>query len=290
MKNILLATDLASSADRAMERAVMLAKGAGTKLHIIHVAASYPVPGKQSSPPSFQEEGENLVRAHLDSFRGAGGVDADITIVQGGEVFAHILEIAHKTKADLIVMGMHGKRNFRDLFIGTTIERVVRKGTRPVLMVMDKPVGPYEHILAGIDFTPASRAALRLAMQISPKAVFHALHTYDMPVYHSETAYLYVESTALAEEAQQKKLDAFLKTEITHFKKENNDLLPRLTGKVMQGPVCETLARKAKEEKADMMTLGAHGRHSLVFSKLGGVAEDVLANPPCDILIARGNE
>lgn len=287
MENILLTTDLASSSDRAMERAVRISKSTGAKLHILHIAAPYPLPGKEASALSFQQDGENLVRAHLDSYREAGGVDADITILQGGEVFAHILEQAHKVKADLIVMGVHGKARFRDLFVGTTIERVVRRGVKPVLMVKDKPTGPYQDVIAGIDFTPGSRSALRLALELSPKAAFRAVHTYDLPVYHSETAYVYVESQALAEEAQHKNLDAFLKTEITHFKKENGDALPKLTGRIVQGPVRETLIRQAKEAKADLITLGAHGRPGFTASKLGGVAEDILADPPCDVLIAR---
>lgn len=287
MKNILLATDLASSSDRAMERAAMLAKNLEAQLHILHVAAAYPVPGQKHMPKPFQQAGEDLIRAHLDSYREAGGVNAEITILQGGDVFAHILEQAHKVKADLIVMGVHAKAKFRDLFTGTTVERVIRRGVKPVLVVKNKPTTPYQNIIAGVDFTPGSRAAMRLALEISPKATIRAVHTYDMPVYHSETSYVYVESKALAEKAQKKDLDAFLKTEIAHFKQENNDILPKLTGRIIQGHIPEILIQQVQEAQADMITLGTHGRPGFTISKLGGTAEEILANPPCDVLIAR---
>jgi nucleotide-binding universal stress UspA family protein len=39
-------------------------------------------------------------------------------------------------------MGAHRKRILRDVFIGTTIERVMRTGRHPVLMVNRPPADP----------------------------------------------------------------------------------------------------------------------------------------------------
>lgn len=44
MKNILLATDLSEKADRALERALKIAKEQKAKLHIIHIAPAYTGP------------------------------------------------------------------------------------------------------------------------------------------------------------------------------------------------------------------------------------------------------
>ena len=75
----------------------------------------------------------------------------------------------NKIKTDLIIMGMHSKAKFRDLFVGTTVERVVRKGVLwPVLIVKNKPTGPYKNIVAAIDFAPGSKSALRTGYGIVP--------------------------------------------------------------------------------------------------------------------------
>ena len=284
MRNILLATDLAANSDRAMERALKIAKETGAKLHIVHVLPGYKAKKLSSS---LREDTEDLIKGYVYDYKDSEGLNITINALQGSEVYAEILGYAKKIKADLIVMGMHGKTKIRDLFVGTTLERVVRKGVWPVLMVKNKPTGgPYQSIVAGADFAPGSRAALRVAMEIAPKAVFHVVHVFEIP-YYAETAYYYVEAKALVEENQQKMLNAFLKTETSHFKKEHGGASTRLSGKLVQGPVYDTLVQQAKNAKADVVALGAHGRMGVMPGKLGGAAEDILANPPCDVLVAR---
>jgi nucleotide-binding universal stress UspA family protein len=285
MKNILLATDLAANSDRAMERALKLAKENCAKLHIVHVLPGYK---EKKLTSSLKEDTEDLIKGYVYDYKDSQGLSITITALQGDEAYAEILGYAKKIKADLIVMGMHGKTKIRDLFVGTTLERVVRKGIWPVLMVKNKPTGgPYQSIMASVDFDPGSRAALRMAMEIAPKAVFSVVHAYNIPVYVGETSYLYIESIAAMEEEQQKILDAFLKTETTHFKKEHNGATSRLSCKLVGGPTYDTLVKQAKNAKADVIALGAHGRIGVMPGKLGGTAQDILANPPCDVLVAR---
>lgn len=52
-----------------------------------------------------------------------------------GDAFDAILRTAEMVSADLIVMGTHRKQLLRDIFVETTIERVIRTGPYPVLMV-----------------------------------------------------------------------------------------------------------------------------------------------------------
>ncbi|MCB8823361.1 universal stress protein [Microvirga rosea] len=56
-------------------------------------------------------------------------------LVVAGDPFDGILRAAASTGADLIVMGAHRKQLLRDILVGTTIERVIRTGPHPVLMV-----------------------------------------------------------------------------------------------------------------------------------------------------------
>lgn len=287
MKKILLATDLGSNSDRAMERAITLANETGAKLHIIHATPAYAHPAKKKATIALKQNAEELIRFYLDGYKSTSGLDISITVMQGGDAFAHILDYAYKIKADLIVMGMHGKAKFRDLFVGTTLERVVRKGGKPVLMVKNKVAGPYKNVLAGIDFAPGSRSALRMAMEFAPKATFCVVHSYDIPHY-AKTSYVYSMSKAIVEERCQKDLKAFLKTETAYFKKEHGGMPVKLKGKLVVGSVYDSLVRQASAVKADVIAIGAHEHFGYVLpsSKLGGVAEDILANPPCDVLIA----
>ena len=82
-------------------------------------------------------------------------------LVVEGDPFDGILRAAASTGADLVVMGAHRKQLLRDILVGTTIERVIRTGPFPVLMV-NKEVGqPYRTALAPVDLSEPSVNAIR---------------------------------------------------------------------------------------------------------------------------------
>ena len=66
-------------------------------------------------------------------------------MVVAGDPFDGILRTAGVVQADLIVMGAHRKQLLRDIFVGTTIERVIRTGPYPVLMVNNEVKQPYRN-------------------------------------------------------------------------------------------------------------------------------------------------
>jgi len=59
-------------------------------------------------------------------------------VVEQGMASESILALAEAQKADLIVMGTHGRRGFDQLMLGSVTERVMRKASCPVLTV-NKP-------------------------------------------------------------------------------------------------------------------------------------------------------
>ena len=146
MKNILLATDLAPETNRAFERAVKLASTLAAKLHILHVCPLYSFSKNKKQTISLKQDAEDMIKNSLVAHKGVKKLQTSITVIEGGETFAEIINHAQKVKAGLIVMGMHGKVKLRDMFVGTTIERVIRKGIRPVLMVRDKVQNDYKNI------------------------------------------------------------------------------------------------------------------------------------------------
>lgn len=283
MKKILFATDLADNSDRAMEKSLKLAKKQKASLHILHVLPNYK---KNALLSPLKHNAREQIKSFLDEYQGYSNLDIKI-IVEDGNPYAKILEYADKIKADLIIMGLHGKVKFRDLFVGTTVERVIRKGTRPVLMVKNKSINPYENIISAIDFAPASRGALRLALDLFPKANFEIMHTYLIPHSYPTTVQYAIQINDNTEKTQQKTMSAFINTEKHHYKKEHNGKNRNLPYQLSEGDPCRTLVKKAKTSKADLITIGAHGKSMLTPSKLGGVAEDILANPPCDVLVVK---
>ena len=82
----------------------------------------YPVVEKDS-----REQLEKLARERMPA-----AVRSE-TMVISGDPAERVLETARSIKADLIVMGTHGRRGLSHLVLGSVAERVVRESPIPVL-------------------------------------------------------------------------------------------------------------------------------------------------------------
>jgi nucleotide-binding universal stress UspA family protein len=103
----------------------------------------------------------------LRALADAAGVDVRVA-VQRGPVAEIILLHARARNADLIVMGTGRKESRRGLS-GWIAEQVLRGAHCPTLVVPEASEAPalFERILCAADFSPASRAAIREAVQLS---------------------------------------------------------------------------------------------------------------------------
>jgi len=283
MKNILLATDLATETNRAFDRAIQLASTLNAKLHILHVCPFYSFSNKRQTI-SLKQDAEKIITTFLNANREAEKLQTSITVLEGGETFAEIINHTAKVKAGLIVMGIHGKVKLLDMFIGTTIERVIRKGIKPVLMVRDKPLNDYKNVLIGIDFSSGSKQAFHMAIELVPKGIFHLLHSYEFPfigdhmVKQAESAL-----TKLANDNMEKYVKKN-KRELKKYKVPSNNIIYE----TVKGEPYSCLTNAATKLQADLIAIGTHSRVNLIPYKLGGTAKDILAAPPCDVLVAKG--
>ena len=282
MKNILLATDLATETSRAFGRAVRLASTLAAKLHIVHVCPLYSFSNKQKQTISLKQDAKDSIKKSLAAFKGVKKLQNSITVIEGGETFAEIINHAEKVKAELIVMGMHGKAKLLDMFVGTTVERVIRKGITPVLMVRAKPLNEYKNVLVGMDFSDGSTQAFHVALELSPKSIFHLVHSY---VYTGGHMARYMEDV-LADLASDK-LEKFVKRNQKVLKKYK--VAPKsFHFEKLKGEAYPCLIQEATKVKSDLIVIGTHSNISLMPYKLGDTAMEILSDPPCDVLIAKG--
>jgi len=284
MRNILLATDLAGETDRAFERAIRLATGMNARLHILNVCAPYSF---SSSPPSVcsaQQRAQRQLERYLSGDQKLRDLQPNCLVIESHEPFVEIIKVAEDVDAELIVMGMHGKTKLRDLFVGTTIERVLRRGTRPVLMVKDKPKDKYTRLLVGTDFSAGSSHALQVALKLAPTGALRLVHSYEIP------------DTYIGDKINQYAGDVLLSTakgKLEKFMQENSSSLQRfdsqpqnIQSRVIQGDAFRCLVREAADHNADLIAIGVHSHESFLSYRIGGTARDVLTAPPCDVLVA----
>jgi universal stress protein A len=63
--------------------------------------------------------------------------------------------------------------------------------------------------------------------------------------------------------------------------------LPRVSSVVCFGEAAACLLGRATELKADLLLVGTHSRRGLEHLLMGSVAEEVVRQAPCSVLVAR---
>jgi nucleotide-binding universal stress UspA family protein len=182
MSTIICATDLSELARPAMAVAAALSRALHARLELLHVV---------HVPPGLPPEIRNDVAVARDLLDGASAVmearAADLrkkgfdvgVCVRPSLVDDGIIDRAREIGAELIVVGTHAREGAARLFLGSVAERTVRGAPCPVVvvppsargrLVSGEPPAGVLRILAGIDASPASDAALSWLRGVGERA------------------------------------------------------------------------------------------------------------------------
>lgn len=145
---ILVAVDGSPTADRALDEAIQLAKKLGSELVIAHVIDNaylkYDVGyiDIRGFTEALMAQGKQIIAEARTKAEKAGvrarGLVVDDPIGTFDIGFA-IEQTAKDVGAQALVLGTHGRRGFRRLFLGSVAESVLRQSTLPVLLVRAVP-------------------------------------------------------------------------------------------------------------------------------------------------------
>jgi nucleotide-binding universal stress UspA family protein len=279
MKRILVATDLSARSERAVERAALLARASGSELTLVHVV-------DDDQPRRIVDleiaEAGGFLRRQVEVLAALRGLDCRPEIATG-EPFDAILRTAAAVAADLIVMGTHRKRLLRDVFIGTTIERVVRTGPYPVLMVNSPAELPYRTIMAPVDMSEASAHALKTADTLG------LLRDATVTIAHAFAALakgqMYVAAVPVARireyvADEQRNVEK----EVVAFLGANGFRDPGWSHHVREGGPLEVIPAAIDLMRPDLIVIGTHGRSTVARALVGSVAESLLRTVETDVL------
>ena len=140
-RRILHATDFSRASSAALKAAVGMAKANRGRLTILHVMSppSLALPGEGYVSPQLYESLETSARGQarkrLDAVVAkarAGGVRATPLLLEG---VPHEMITRAARKADLLVIGTHGRSGLAKLFVGSVASRLVTMAPCPVLTV-----------------------------------------------------------------------------------------------------------------------------------------------------------
>jgi nucleotide-binding universal stress UspA family protein len=282
LKRILVASDLSPRADEALARAAQLATAHGaTALTVLHILDTPSL--KERVARQAAGEAEETLRQKIATLSLPRGIAVTAHAVTGrppGEIPRWALE----EKADLIVMAAHGEHRSSGKFLSTTAGQVVCRGSRAVLVAKKPTHGPYQRVLVAVDFSAGSRRALELALAVAPQAEFHVLHVYEpwsgrrAGVSEASELDAVRSRRQLATQARQR-LEAFL---------GNVDCGRQLLWRVVRyGWAPEVIDTVARRLRAGLVAVGSVGRAGVPHIQLGHVAQQVLQDVECDVLVVR---
>lgn len=138
IKKIILPLDFSSSSESTIDYASMIAERFAATLILVHVIESLPY----SLTDTFQVVehrralktlASSLLRNLRDDLR-ARNLDVKTHLVWGNPS-REILAKARREKADLIIMGTHGRSGLPHMVMGSVAEKTVRLSRIPVLTV-----------------------------------------------------------------------------------------------------------------------------------------------------------
>ena len=139
---ILAPVDLSELSEKALQYAAELAEKLGAQLTVLYVVAEpaavlpdmmMPVPVAAPDMDDLMVSGKQTL-AELIASKNLGRLNP-VQEVRLGEAGEEILAAATDTKADLIVIGTHGRSGLKHLFLGSVAEEVMRHAPCPVLTV-----------------------------------------------------------------------------------------------------------------------------------------------------------
>jgi nucleotide-binding universal stress UspA family protein len=186
------------------------------------------------------------------------------SIIEFGSPSRLIIETVKRRSIDIIIMGTHGATGFREYFIGSNAEKVVRLSPVPVLITKHYYKGPMKNIIFPNTLeTEKQEDLIRKVKDLQAffKATVHIL-------------YVNTPTRFTADNVTQERLKAFAK----RFSFRNYTL------NVYNYPFEESgIIQFAKGINGDLIAMGTHGRTGLSHFLNGSLAEDVVNHADCPI-------
>ncbi|WP_159594254.1 universal stress protein [Hydrogenophaga sp. BPS33] len=285
-RHILLATDLGSRSDRALDRAVWIARQWQARLVALTVVESEPAEAATSvlARATGQIGGDRMRMVRAERHLRADVEQAEgltlVPMVEQGAVTDTVLTVATAEGCGLIVIGVARNGALSRVVLGSTVDALVRRSPVPLLVVRNRARAPYRQVVVASDFSPASRHTLqRVANDLFPDADITLFHAFDNPY----PAIGGVDQTKVRADGlaqAQREAEAFIQScalpESTHA---------RLQTWLEHGDPGLLLNAHGQEHPADLVVMGTKQRGGVLGLLLGSVAQRMLEIAENDVLV-----
>jgi nucleotide-binding universal stress UspA family protein len=179
LKKILVPVDFSDTSLQALEYAIDIAKRSKATITLIHntesmvanVSTGDYFASSINNLIAFEKEANEKAKEHLKKFAEKIEKKNKIkttAVITSGWVREEVLRTAEKTEADIIIMGTHGVKGFREFIVGSNTFRVINEAVCPVLSVQHHAKTPgFKNILLPFRDKSHSREKVDYAIKIA---------------------------------------------------------------------------------------------------------------------------
>lgn len=267
MKRLLVPTDFSEQAENALKIAVQIAKIHGSEIFVLH-SMEIPLHLATSSDSGSLPGSLFFMKLAEKRFGELREKDylKDIVLneaVGRNEIYEDIEEACKKNKIDLIIMGSTGASGFKEMFVGSNTEKVVRTSDTPVLVIKNNhPKFEVKDFVFASDFAKTGKGAFKKAKKFARKigAKIHLLLVTTPATFQtSAEGYALMEDFVKGMDADQYSLNIYNDTNVE-----------------------KGILNFTTRVNAQLVGMGTHGKKGISHFFNGSISEDLVnhANMP----------
>lgn len=271
-KTLLLATDGSSFSDGAVQEAIFFGQACRARMVVLHVVHTEAESIKAANSTVMQRRQE--MDPHLDQIRKMArdsGVELEVVVVGSGSPEKTIVEQARLRKADVILMGRHGKTGRLSLLVGNMTAKVIGQGFPRVLVVPKNFLITGSHVLLALDGSANSQLAAQETMSLG------------------RTCTTLERLTILAvvkKDEEQPRARALVDEVCAQCRQEG--LPVACEPLVLTGSPADLIVEAARDRDVDMILMGGRGKSFRAKMLMGRVTEKVIGRAHCAVLVVTG--
>ena len=257
MKKILVPCDFSQPAINAFNFALKVAVKSYGTIYLLNVVEP-PVTSDSAVITVLNTAAANDLRQKAESqFKALIGdhrVNV-VTEVQIGNVDDVILKFIDDESIDLVLMGSHGASGFREFFIGSNAEKIVRRSSAPVLVLKECPKEPIRNIIFPNSLETDTPPDLINNVKVLQDFFDAKLHIVNTPSHLISDSLIHERLYAVT---QKYDLKNYTINVFYHPRQE------------------EGILEFAKKMDSDLIAMGTHGRTGIAHLVNGSIAENVV--------------
>lgn len=293
-KHILVPVDGSLMAEAALPAAAFLAEKLRARVTLMHVVERH-APDEVHGQPHLKhaQDAERYLKLAAKHYFSkqvtvACHVHTDLVDDVAGSIVAHADELEH----DLVIMCSHGRGAALHLFLGSIAQKVIARGSRPVLITHPDPQGKppafsCRHILVPLDDDPEHLKALPVSKEVA-RACAATLHlTYVIPDLTTLSGEKAVASRMLPGTTK-RALELATQDAERYFRELEEGLRKEgfeASAHVLRGNPAGMILEAANLAEIGLVVLGTHGKTGMDAFWSGSVAHRICSQSRVPLLL-----